>query len=133
MDTKTVAPDFTIELTPTELTPTTVNCCAPSTTLRWNMAEAQELAVKLKALAHPVRLQMVELLSRLGGEVCVCDIEAQFDLAQPTISHHLKVLRQAKLIDCEPRGVWLYYYTRPEAITQLQALVGDLSGESVQS
>lgn len=91
------------------------------------MAEAEEFASTLKALAHPVRLQMVELLSRLGGEVCVCDIEAQFELSQPTISHHLKVLRQAKLIDCEQRGVWIYYYTRPEAITQLRLLVGDLS------
>jgi ArsR family transcriptional regulator len=92
------------------------------------MREAEALAAKLKALAHPVRLQMVEMLSRLGGEVCVCDIGAQFDLAQPTISHHLKVLRQAKLIDCEPRGVWLYYYTCPEAMVQLRMLMDDLSG-----
>jgi ArsR family transcriptional regulator, arsenate/arsenite/antimonite-responsive transcriptional repressor len=116
-----------------ELIPTQEGCCAPLATLRWNMAEAEELAAMLKALANPVRLQMVELLSRLGGEVCVCDIEAQFDLAQPTISHHLKVLRQAKLIDCEPRGVWIYYYTRPEAIAQLRMLMGDLSGNSTQS
>ncbi|MCC6453698.1 MAG: helix-turn-helix transcriptional regulator [Caldilineaceae bacterium] len=115
--------EFTIELTPSQ-----AGCCAPPVTLRWNMAEAEELAAMLKALANPVRLQMVELLSRLGGEVCVCDIEAQFDLAQPTISHHLKVLRQAKLIDCEPRGVWIYYYTRPEAISRLRMLMGDLSG-----
>ncbi len=127
METQTVTDELMIELTPTR-----EGCCAPATTLRWDMAEAEELAATLKALANPVRLQMVELLSRLGGEVCVCDIEAQFDLAQPTISHHLKVLRQAKLIDCEPRGVWIYYYTRPEAIAQLRMLMGDLSGNSVQ-
>ena len=123
MEAQTVAPELMIELTPTQ-----GGCCAPATSLRWDMAEAERLAATLKALAHPVRLQMVELLSRLGGQVCVCDIEAQFDLSQPTISHHLKVLRQAKLIDCEPRGVWLYYYTRPEAIAQLRSLIGDLSG-----
>ena len=123
MKAEAVAPELTIELTPIA-----GGCCAPATTLRWDMAEAETLAATLKALAHPVRLQMVELLSRLGGQVCVCDIEAQFALSQPTISHHLKVLRQAKLIDCEPRGVWLYYYTRPEAIAQLRSLIGDLSG-----
>lgn len=114
--------EFTITLKPTQ-----ESCCAPAT-LRWKMAEAEALAATLKAIAHPVRLQMVELLSRMGGDVCVCDIEAQFDLSQPTISHHLKVLRQAMLIDCEQRGVWIYYYTRPEAIAQLRMLVSDLGG-----
>lgn len=121
MEPQLVTDELTMALTPTQEV-----CCAPAT-LRWSMAQAEELAAKLKALAHPVRLQMVEMLSRLGGEVCVCDIEAQFDLSQPTISHHLKVLRQAMLIDCEQRGVWIYYYTRPEAIAQLRMLVGDLS------
>ena len=125
MKTKSELPEFSLELTPT-----TNGCCAPITPLRWNMAEAEAFAATLKALAHPVRLQIVELLSRLGGEICVCDIEAEFELSQPTISHHLKVLRQANLIDCEPRGVWLFYHTRPEAIAQLRALIADLSGNA---
>ena len=122
MELQPSADKFTITLESTQ-----EGCCTPAT-LRWNRAEAEALAATLKAIAHPVRLQMVELLSRMGGEVCVCDIEAQFDLSQPTISHHLKVLRQAMLIDCEQRGVWIYYYTRPEAIAQLRMLVSDLGG-----
>jgi ArsR family transcriptional regulator len=104
-------------------------CCAPPTTLRWAADEAEQLANLLKALAHPVRLQIVELLTRLGGQVCVCDIEAHFDLSQPTISHHLKVLRQAGLIESEPRGVWIYYHTRPAALAQLRGALSSLAGQ----
>ena len=106
-----------------------IGCCAPATTLRWTTDEAEGLAGLLKALAHPVRLQMVELLNRLGGQVCVCDIEAHFDLSQPTISHHLKVLRQTGLIESEPRGVWIYYHTRPAALAQVRAVLRSLTGE----
>lgn len=101
-------------------------CCGPLPGLRWSMEEAERLAGMLKALAHPVRLQIVEILSRLGGQVCVCDIESQFDLSQPTISHHLKVLRQAGLIDAQQRGVWVYYTTRPAALAQLQTILGGM-------
>jgi ArsR family transcriptional regulator len=103
-------------------------CCDMLPALRWTSEEAEQLAAMLKALAHPVRLQIVDLLSRYGGQVCVCDVEAQFDLSQPTISHHLKVLRQAGLIDCEQRGVWIYYHTRPAALTQLQAILAGMTG-----
>ena len=109
-----------------DLQPSTQGCCAPATSLRWSMAEADVLSAMLKALAHPVRLQMVELLHRMGGQVCVCDVEAHFDLTQPTISHHLKVLRQAGIITGEARGVWIYYSTRPEAMVKLRDLLGDL-------
>ena len=104
-------------------------CCAPATTLRWTPDEAKELAGLLKALAHPVRLQIMELLNRLGGQVCVCDIEVHFDLSQPTISHHLKVLRQAGLIESEPRGVWIYYRPRPGALAQVRAVMHNLVGD----
>ncbi|HXF62165.1 MAG TPA: metalloregulator ArsR/SmtB family transcription factor [Caldilineaceae bacterium] len=109
-----------------------VGCCGMLPALRWTEEEAERLAAMLKALAHPVRLQIVELLSRYAGQVCVCDVETQFDLSQPTISHHLKVLRQAGLIDCEQRGVWVYYYTRPETLAQLATVLGTMaeSGES---
>jgi ArsR family transcriptional regulator, arsenate/arsenite/antimonite-responsive transcriptional repressor len=65
----------------------------------------------------------------LEGQVCVCDLEAHFDLTQPTISHHLKVLRQAGIISGEQRGVWIYYATRPEAVAQLGSLLGDLGAK----
>jgi ArsR family transcriptional regulator len=109
-----------------ELTP---GCCAPATALRWTTDQAEGLAGLLKALAHPVRLQIFELLNRLGGQVCVCDVEANFDLSQPTISHHLKVLRQAGLIESEPRGVWIYYHTRSEALAQLRGVLTGLAGQ----
>ncbi len=104
-------------------------CCAPFGGLRWSMEEAEALAAQLKALAHPVRLQIVGVLSRLGGQVCVCDLEAHFDLAQPTISHHLKVLRQAGLIESEQRGVWVYYRLRPATVARLHALTRELASE----
>lgn len=106
----------------------TTGCCAPITELRWSMEEADALATQLKALAHPVRLQIMGVLSRLGGQVCVCDLEAHFDLAQPTISHHLKVLRQAGLIESEQRAVWVYYHVRPAILARLHALTGELAG-----
>ena len=68
------------------------------------------------------------LLSRFGGKVCVCDLESQFDLTQPTISHHLKVLREAGVVDCEMRGLWAYYFVRPTQLQQLRALVGEWLG-----
>jgi ArsR family transcriptional regulator len=106
----------------------TVGCCGALPQLRWREDEAAHLAGMLKALAHPVRLQIVDLLNRFGGQVCVCDVEAQFDLSQPTISHHLKVLRQAGLIASEQRGVWIYYYTRRAALAQVQAILAGLDG-----
>lgn len=104
-------------------------CCVGPVPLRWSMEEAKDLAAMLKALAHPVRLQIVDLLQRQAGQVCVCDIEANFDLAQPTISHHLKVLRQAGILAGEQRGVWIYYHTRPEAMATLRDLIGSVAGE----
>lgn len=103
---------------------TTPRCCDPSVGLRFATEEAERLAVMFKAIGHPVRLQIVDLLSRYGGQVCVCDIEAQFTLTQPTISHHLKILREAGLVGYEQRGLWAYYFVRSSAIEQLQSLAG---------
>ena len=100
-------------------------CCDGSPRLRLAADRATELADMLKAIAHPVRLQMVDLLSRHGGDVCVCDIESQFDLKQPTISHHLKILRKAQIVDCQRQGSWLYYYIRPEAMGTLRSLLSE--------
>ncbi len=77
----------------------------------------------LKALAEPVRLRLMSIvLSHEGGEACVCDLTDAFDLSQPTISHHLKVLHEAGLLDRDKRGVWVYYRARPDAISALGAL-----------
>jgi len=85
---------------------------------------ATGLAQVFKALGDPVRLRLVSLIgARLGGEVCVCDLTSAFDLSQPTISHHLKVLREAGLIESERRGTWVYYRLVPAALERMAALL----------
>ncbi|MGX1541396.1 ArsR/SmtB family transcription factor [Streptomyces adustus] len=82
--------------------------------------QAAELARLFKALGDPVRLRLLSMISsRAGGEVCVCDLTPAFELSQPTISHHLKLLRQAGLIDCERRGTWVYYWALPATLDRL--------------
>lgn len=83
-----------------------------------------DLARIFKALSDPTRLQMMLILSRNGGQVCVCDFERIFDLGQPTISHHLKILRKAGLLDCEKRGLWAYYFVQSAALEPLRSVLG---------
>jgi len=86
---------------------------------------AAKLAKKLKALSDPGRLRLLSLVaSHAGGEACVCDLSAGIDLSQPTISHHLKVLRTAGLLESERRGSWVYYRVVPEALQPLSQLFG---------
>jgi ArsR family transcriptional regulator len=86
---------------------------------------AGDLARMFKALGDPVRLQLLSrVASHEGGEACVCDLSEGFDLTQPTISHHLKVLRETGLIECERRGTWVYYWVVPSALAQLSAVLG---------
>ena len=82
--------------------------------------EIERIASIFKASAHPVRIKILDLIDQGGGEVCSCEIEPFFDLSQPTISHHLKVLQEAGLITSEPRGVWVYHKIRPEAVELLR-------------
>lgn len=90
--------------------------------------EAEQVAPLLKAIAEPVRLRLISLvLSHPGGEACVCDLNEAFDLSQPTVSHHLKVLHEVGLLDREKRGVWVYYRARPEAMQALVALIAPVS------
>ena len=85
---------------------------------------AAGLAQVFKALGDPVRLRLVSLIgAHQGGEVCVCDLTTAFDLTQPTISHHLKVLREAGIIDSERRGTWVYYWLVPAALERMSALL----------
>ncbi|WP_406066418.1 metalloregulator ArsR/SmtB family transcription factor [Streptomyces sp. NBC_01077] len=85
---------------------------------------AADLAKAFKALSDPVRLRLLSLIaSHEGGEACVCDLTGPFDVSQPTISHHLKVLREAGLVDSERRGTWVYYWVLPAALTRLSSLL----------
>jgi ArsR family transcriptional regulator, arsenate/arsenite/antimonite-responsive transcriptional repressor len=85
---------------------------------------AAELAVKLKALSDPVRLRLLSVIaSHVGGEACVCDLSEGIDLSQPTISHHLKVLRTAGLLEAERRGSWVYYRVISDALQEISRLL----------
>jgi ArsR family transcriptional regulator len=100
-------------------------CCSPLAREPLTAGQAEQVAPLLKALADPVRLRLMSLVSsREGGEACVCELNEAFDLSQPTISHHLKVLHDAGLLDREKRGVWVYYRARTDALSALAALIG---------
>lgn len=106
----------------------TVACCSPLSREPLSQVQAEQVAPLLKALADPVRLRLMSLVaSHQGGEACVCDLNEAFDLTQPTISHHLKVLHDAGLLERDKRGVWVYYRARIEALANLGALIGDPS------
>jgi ArsR family transcriptional regulator len=104
----------------------TAACCLPLSAEPLSQAQAEQVAPLLKALADPVRLRLMSLIaSHPGGEACVCDLNDAFDLTQPTISHHLKVLHEAGLLDRDKRGVWVYYRARTQALASLGTLIGD--------
>ncbi len=114
-----------LELTPVE----TVACCAQVTKEPMPADAAERITPLLKALADPVRLRLLSLVaSHADGEACVCDLNDAFDLSQPTISHHLKVLHESGLLDRSKRGVWVYYRVQPAALADLGALIGGVAG-----
>ncbi|OBF19828.1 transcriptional regulator [Mycobacterium kubicae] len=89
-----------------------------------NSLDAAGMAVRFKALADPVRLQLLSsVASHAGGEACVCDISVGVEVSQPTISHHLKVLREAGLLTCQRRASWMYYAVVPEVLNVLSRLL----------
>lgn len=99
-------------------------CCTPLVREPLGEAAASDLARMFKALSDPVRLRLLSLIASYeGGEACVCDLTGPFDVSQPTISHHLKVLREAGLVDSERRGTWVYYRVRPAALATLSGLL----------
>ena len=98
-------------------------CCTPAAGSRLTREHATRIASDLQILAHPIRLQILDILAREGGQVCVCDIEAAVPVKQPTVSHHLRLLREAGLIDAERHGLWAYYFINPEALEAPRARV----------
>jgi ArsR family transcriptional regulator, arsenate/arsenite/antimonite-responsive transcriptional repressor len=98
-------------------------CCVPIMDSALDNGAAVEGATVFKALADPVRLRLMSIIASAGDEICVCDITPQFDVSGPTISHHLKVLREAGLVDCERRGTWVYYWPKPARLTWLSTLL----------
>ncbi len=104
----------------------TLACCSPMVREPLTAAQAQNLAAAFKALADPVRLRLLSLIaSHAGGEACVCDLTGEFDVSQPTISHHLKVLREAGLLTSERRASWVYYRVQPGTLTVLAQLLDE--------
>ena len=103
----------------------TVACCSPPEREPLSREQAEAISPVLKALADPVRLRLLSLVaSHAGGEACVCDLQDAFDLSQPTISHHLKVLHEVGLLDREKRGVWVYYRVAAGALRGVGTLLG---------
>ena len=99
-------------------------CCPPIARQRLPAEAAGSLAPAFKALGDPVRLQLLSMIASAdGGEICVCDLTPAFTLSGPTISHHLRTLREAGLVDADRRGTWVYYRARPEMLRQLAALL----------
>ena len=96
-------------------------CCEPVVYPEVERRKAERMAVVAKALGDPVRLQLVDVLRKHAGKVCVCELVPLFDLSQPTVSHHLKVLREAGVVGSERDGLWAYYYVIPDAIVEFSA------------
>ncbi len=108
-----------LRLAPKQKRPAGEPCCEPVAYPDIERAEAERMASVAKALGDPVRMQLVDVLRRHAGEVCVCELVPLFDLSQPTVSHHLKILREAGIVGSERRGLWAYYYVIPEALEEL--------------
>jgi ArsR family transcriptional regulator len=94
-------------------------CCEPVVYPDVEREQAQRMATIAKALADPIRIQLVDVLRNHAGKVCVCELVPLFDVSQPTISHHLKVLRDAGVVRSERQGLWAFYYVLPGELDEL--------------
>jgi ArsR family transcriptional regulator len=110
-----------LELTPKTKRPAGERCCEPVVYPDVERGEAVRMAEVAKALGDPVRLQLIDVLRKHAGKVCVCELVPLFDLSQPTVSHHLKVLREAGVVGSERVGLWAYYFVIPDALKELSA------------
>jgi ArsR family transcriptional regulator, arsenate/arsenite/antimonite-responsive transcriptional repressor len=110
-----------LKLAPKQKRPNGQPCCEPLVYPDVEREQAVRMATVAKALGDPIRLQLVDVLRQHAGKVCVCELVPLFDLSQPTVSHHLKVLRSAGIVDSERQGLWAYYYVIPHALKELSA------------
>ena len=94
-------------------------CCQPVVYPDVEREQAARMGAIAKALGDPVRLQLVDVLRKHAGKVCVCELVPLFDLSQPTVSHHLKVLRDAGIVGSERQGLWAYYFVIPDILKEL--------------
>ncbi|HEX2168154.1 MAG TPA: metalloregulator ArsR/SmtB family transcription factor [Longimicrobiales bacterium] len=95
-------------------------CCQPELVPALSADEVEDLTSALDVLGHPVRLSLLATMAASDGPVCVCDLEASVPVKQPTVSHHLKLLRAAGLVESEKRGLWAYYHVRQDELTRLR-------------
>ena len=108
-----------LELTPKQKRAPGSPCCEPVVYPDVDREQAERMAAVAKALGDPVRLTLVDVLRKHAGKVCVCELVPLFHLSQPTVSHHLKVLRDAGIVGSERQGLWAYYYVIPERLQEL--------------
>ncbi len=111
----------TLELEPKQKRSKGEVCCEPLVYPAIGREHAERIGEIAKALGDPVRMQLVDVLRKHAGKVCVCELVPLFDLSQSTVSHHLKKLRDAGIVGSERQGLWAYYYVRPEALEELTA------------
>ena len=107
-------------MAPKQKRPAGQPCCEPLVHPEVSRVGADRLAALAKALSDPIRVQLVDVLRRHAGEVCVCELLPLFEVSQPTLSHHLKKLREAGIVGVERRGLWAYYYVHPESLEDLR-------------
>src|SRR5437764_14259088 len=108
-----------LELVPKQKRAPGEPCCEPVVYPNVERAQAARLASVAKAIGDPIRLQLVDVLRKHAGKVCVCELVPLFDLSQPTVPHHLKVLREAGIVGSERRGLRAHDYVAPQAVAQL--------------
>ena len=113
-----------LELAPKQKRPPGESCCEPVVYPNIEREQAERMVAVAKALGDPIRMQLVDVLRKHAGRVCVCELVPLFDLSQPTVSHHLKVLREAGIVGSERRGLWAYYYVNPDSLEELSAWLG---------
>src|SRR3989442_249555 len=110
-----------LELVPKQKRAAGERCCEPVAYPDVERERAVRIAEVAKALGDPIRLQVVDVLRKHAGQVCVCELVPLFDISQPTLSHHLKRLRDAGIADVERRGLWSYWYIRADALDELES------------
>lgn len=109
-----------LNIVPKQKRPVGEPCCEPVAVPAISSEQAEAIARVAKVLSDPIRVQLIDVLSAHAGEVCVCELVPLFDVSQPTLSHHLRKLRDAGVVGMEKRGLWSYYYVHPESLKAIK-------------